>query len=650
MECLYFSRMGKTKSIILFFLIAATSLGASNPKHELKLNDVRNSMEAMFSYHVETREITATLIKRSFKNFIEQFDAQKIYFTQSELKPFSDLSSSQIEQIIDHYFADRFPEFEAVNQSIVQAIDRARAWRLEFYTDFVQQGESLKADFPSDQPLQSSSNTQDLRKRLRARLLQLCKLENKDNDPHYWSQDRRQKICTLFEKRFVRHESTYITTEREHDLALHILKAMSRGLDAHTAYFSPQEAFEMRASLEKQFEGVGVVLREGLDGIEITGLIKGGPAEKSGQVQVGDVLIEVDEHPVSDNISYQEVLERLKGNGHKEVTLGLKRNLNQTTEALVKVNLKREKILLENERLIYKTEPFGDGIIGKMTLPSFYESPDASSCDTDIREALRQMKKQGKLLGLVLDMRDNLGGFLSQAVKVASTFMTSGVVVVSKYAQGEIQYLRNVDPRVYYDGPLVILTSKMSASAAEIVAQALQDYGIGLVVGDPRTYGKGSIQYQTVTDPSAISYFKVTVGRYYTVSGRSTQITGVEADIHVPTTYAPYNIGERYLEYPLKNDQIKPAYIDSLADVQGSTKPWFQKNYLPFLQKKESRWTQMLPILQQNSQYRLDHNPNFQVFLKQMDEPAQNTTTTIDLQMQEAVNIVKDMISINTYE
>ena len=286
------------------------------------------------------------------------------------------------------------------------------------------------------------------------------------------------------------------------------------------------------------------------------------------------------------------------------------------TESIVKVDLKREKIILDDERVQFKTEPFGDGVIGKIMLPSFYESEGAPSCEADIRAALRQMKKQGKVYGLVFDMRDNLGGFLSQAVKVSGIFMTSGVVVISKYAQGEIQYLRNVDPRLYYDGPLVILTSKMSASASEIVAQALQDYGIGLVVGDPRTYGKGSIQYQTITDPSASSYFKVTVGRYYTVSGRSTQIEGVQADIHVPTAYAPYNIGERYLEYALKNDQIAPAYNDPLSDVQGATKLWFQKNYLPFLQKKQSQWVQMLPTLKKSSQHRISNNPNFQLFLK----------------------------------
>jgi carboxyl-terminal processing protease len=475
--------------------------------------------------------------------------------------------------------------------------------------------------------------------------MQLFMMENKAKDAQFWTADRKQKICALFEKRFNHYESAYLPCDKsEHYLATHILRSMARGLDAHTAFFSPEEAYEMRSSLEKQFEGIGVVLREGLDGIEISDFIKGGPAEKSGKVQIGDIVVEIDGKPVV-TTAYYDVLQQLKGNGRKDIVLGLRRG-----QDVVKVDLKREKILMEDERLIYTAEPFADGIIGKLTLPSFYESPDSSSCEADIREALRELKKQGKLLGLVLDMRNNLGGFLSQAVKVSGLFITSGVVVISKYAQGEIQYLRNVDPRVYYNGPLVVLTSKLSASAAEIVAQALQDYGVGLVVGDDRTYGKGTIQYQTVTDTGAQSFFKVTVGRYYTVSGRSTQIDGVKADIIVPSAYSPYSIGERYLEYALRNDQVPSAYADPLTDVPGQSKLWFQKNYLPYLQKKESQWVKMVPTLKTNSGYRLKNDPNFQVFLKKMDENSDPgfDTGENDLQMSEAVSIVKDMINLKS--
>ena len=200
----------------------------------------------------------------------------------------------------------------------------------------------------------------------------------------------------------------------------------------------------------------------------------------------------------------------------------------------------------------YSFERYADGIIGKINLPSFYESAEGLSCEADLKAALRDLRKQGDLKGLVVDLRENSGGFLHQAVKVAGLFVSSGIIVISKYAHGETQYLRDIDGKSYYSGPLVLLTSRGSASAAEIVAQALQDYGTVLIVGDDRTYGKGTIQYQTVTDVSAATFFKVTVGRYYTVSGRTTQIEGVIADIQVPTYYSALAIGERYLQYPLE--------------------------------------------------------------------------------------------------
>ena len=455
---------------LIFLLIFFVSVASASERYQLRLVDVRNLMEEMFSYHVETREMTATLAKRSFKIFSEQFDPQKIYLTQAELKPFLELSSSQLEMVIDHYFADEYPEYQTLNSTISKAIERARQWRQEFYADFMAQGDTLNVSF-SDTPLQNATNPDQLKKRVRLQLMQLFMLENKTKDPQFWTPERRQKVCALYEKRFAHYESGYLPSSKsEHYLAMHILRSMARGLDAHTAYFSPEEAYEMRSSLEKQFEGIGVVLRENIDGVEISDFVKGGPAERSGKIQIGDLLVEIDGNPIAN--SYADVLQQLKGSGKKEVTLGLRRGVD-----VYSVELRREKIIMEGERLTYSAEPFADGIIGKLTLPSFYESSDSSSCEADIREALRELKKKGKLLGVVLDMRNNLGGFLSQAVKVSGLFITSGVVVISKYAQGEVQYLRNVDPRVYYNGPLVILTSKLSASAAEIVAQALQDYG-----------------------------------------------------------------------------------------------------------------------------------------------------------------------------
>lgn len=640
--------MFRSQIFILLSFVFTTFFSplSSVEKHELKVTDIRNLMEEMFSYHVETKEMGHSLVKRSFKIFLDQFDVQKIYLTKSEAKPYLELAISQIEAVINHFYSDDYTEFENLNRLFEQAIYRAQRWRQEFYTDFIKHGNQMHIE-RVDQSFQYVNNTDLLRKRLRFQLYQNFLTENRLNDPQFWTLERREKICHLFEKRFAHYENTYLLSKENHKhyFALHILKALSRGLDAHTAFFSREEAFEMRFALEKQFEGFGVVLRESIDGIEITHLVKGSPAARSGKIQIGDYLVEIDGKSIV-NASYQEVLQQLKGDGNAEVALGIRHSSKNTEEQLFKVALKREKILMENERLIYSFEPYQDGIIGKFILPSFYESSNTNSCETDIREALRELKKKGKLLGLVIDIRNNLGGFLSQAVKVAGLFMTSGVVVISKYAQGEIQYLRHLGPQAYYKGPLVLMTSKMSASAAEIVAQSLQDYGVALVVGDERTYGKGTIQYQTVTNPKASSFFKVTVGKYYTVSGRSTQILGVAADIVVPTSFSPYPIGERYLEYALQNDQVPSVYMDTLHDITAQNKQWFQNHYLRYLQKKDLKWIKILPKLKSNSQERLIENSDFKNFHEQLDQYKEPVEPKMDdLQMKESINILKDMIN-----
>lgn len=308
---------------------------------------------------------------------------------------------------------------------------------------------------------------------------------------------------------------------------------------------------------------------------------------------------------------------------------------------------------MNEDRVSHSFVPFGSGILGKVDIPSFYESSDGSSCSVDLKAALHELKSQGTLIGLVLDFRENSGGFLSQAVKVASLFMSGGVVVVSKYSEGQMQYLRHTDGKMYYQGPLVILTSKASASAAEIVAQALQDYGIAVIVGDERTYGKGTIQYQTVTGNKSSSNFKVTVGKYYTVSGRSTQIEGVKADIVVPTNYSPFPIGEKYLLYPLKNDQIDSVFVDPLKDVSSKSKSWMRKNYLPHLQKKLSFWTEALPVLQKNSAFRLRENPAFIRFLEKVRSDSLKDSSFSeeeDLQMAEALQILQDMAFLGKHK
>ncbi len=632
-----------------FLLISTVTLQGNL---DLKRSDVRETIDEMLNVHVEHREMSPLLISRAIKVFIEQFDGLKMYLLESEASQFFNLSDKQLREGAQRYRRDDLSTFEQVNALIETSIKRSQGWRYEIEKELTLSALDVEP-LRGEVHLSYATDEAQLKARTRKQLIRILMEEKRVNKLAEWTPGDRQKIFSFWEERLKKKEDSY-TDGQEHHLCLHTLRALSKSLDAHTAFFSPEEALELRAALEKQFDGVGVVLRQGIHGVVIEDLIAGGPAERSGKVEVGDRIVEID-HQKLEGMSYDQVLRAMKGNGSKELHLGLVRKADGKIQ---EVFLVREKIMMNDERLRYTSVPCGDGQIGILTLPSFYEGAQSSSAEKDIRDAIKKLKKQAPLKGIVLDLRENSGGFLTQAAKITGLFITKGVVVISKYSKGEVRYFRNLDGRQYFDGPLIVLTSRASASAAEIVAQALQDYGVALIVGDEETYGKGTIQYQTVTDKEAKSFYKVTVGRYYTVSGRSTQIEGVKADIVVPTIFSSYKIGERFLEYPLPSDQVAAAFIDPLSDIDLRSRAWFQKNYLPNLYQPHEKWKKMIPALQKNSTYRQQTDKSFSLFLQTQNKIKGRPIHSFrrisnppwgneDLQMKESLNIMADILSMD---
>ena len=627
---------------VLLFLLCCSLIFSS----EVRLADVRPIMDEMLMLHVEHKQLSPLLMRRSFKNYIQQFDSGKMYLTSQDLRSFYEGIEETSAEAYLQYQKENFTAYRDLNRLIQKSIVRARSLRKKVQSRLIANPGSCPDTIAAYSA--EALNEEELEERISRQMCRLLWEEKKFHQLDEWTEAQREQIFKLWEKRFEQKENTYLQDKNDHFFAQHIIKALAKSLDAHTVFFTQEEALEMRAALEKQFEGVGVVLRESIYGVMIADLLAGGPAHRSGQIAKGDLLVQLDGISLQ-GIDYDRVLELMKNQRPEATIFRLRRKLSQAEYSEFEVSLKKEKIALVKDRVQYVSEPFADGIIGKIRLPSFYEGSENSSAEKDLRDALKELKAQGNLKALVLDLRDNSGGFLTQAVKVAGLFITKGVIVVSKYAQGQMRYLREIDGRVYFEGPLVILTSKTSASAAEIVAQALQDYGTAVIVGDERTYGKGTIQYQTVTEEGAKVYYKVTVGRYYTPSGKSTQIEGVKADLIVPTKASFYHVGERFLEYPLPADQIAAAFNDPLTDISPLDKLWFQKHYLPYLQRPQVKWQKKLPILAKNSKFRLDRNKDFNLFLKSGGIPSKNGPSSWgeeDLQMAEAVSILKDMYQL----
>lgn len=634
----------------------------------LKQSDINKVMDQFFAIHVVHDKMNTQVIKRAYRLYIERFDPDKVYLLQREALPYVSMSEADAKRAVERYNNKDFSDFENLNNLIQKAIVRHRFIRENIRKKL------LSGDFmvPTKSSTYSeySSSEEDLISRVNEKMTVYFVLQDQRWDLS--SLPRKEKALNLFESKIVRVESFYLYEDgaknafshrqKEHYFSLHMLKALSKSLDTHTAFFSDEEAYQMRTSLQKQFEGVGVVLQEGIDGVMIADLIKGGSAEQSGKIEVNDVLVEIDGQPVN-QLAFEDIMDLMKKKNGMQIQLGFVRREKGGDSEFYRVVLERKPIVMEDDRISVSYEPHPGGIIGKITLRSFYENENGDSATTDIKRAIRQLQKQGNLQGLVLDLRENAGGFLSQAVKVSGLFIKSGVVVICKYAKNEIHYLRTLDGQTAYNGPLVVLTSKLSASAAEIVAQALQDYGVALVVGDRTTFGKGSIQAQTITTEGAEFYYKVTVGKYYTASGKTTQLEGVKADIVVPSIYNPYLIGERYLEYPLKNDKVKPALQDSLSDLDSKAKRVFEKYYLPYVQRVVTIWSKMLPTLRKNSVNRLRQDSQFQTYLyklKLIEAKINGVDVSVDintidygnedLQMKEAVNVVNDMIELEALQ
>jgi carboxyl-terminal processing protease len=656
----YFSRF----LIVSVFLFASAFCTAQ--EEHLDYNDIHKVMSEILEQHVDKNKITGDVIKNSLQVYINQFDPQRMYLYESEVKDFTEPSPTKLETVLKQYENNQFTIYEELNTLIQNSIKRARAYR----ADLIRSGDILfqkSTDNPAKvEDLDASpkrpfpKSLQELGQRIESELVQFIGGERTRYGDRAVIGNKKRTLEAY--DRLLRHnENQYLfqddqgvqlaLVDKQNLFVMHILKALTKSLDSHTSFLNSDEAYDMKIRLEKGFHGVGVILERKPEGIVISRLIKDGPAEKSGLVKVNDRIIKINGEIV-ENYTLEELVNRLRDETKQNVFLILKRSIGES-ERTIPVTLKRELIAVDEGRVDVEQEKFGDGIIGKITLHSFYQGEMGVTSEKDLRQAIADLKKSGNLKGVILDLRENSGGFLNQAVKVAGLFITNGIVVVSKYSNGEERFYRDMDGKTLFDGPLIVLTSKATASAAEIVAQALQDYGVAVIVGDEHTYGKGTIQSQTVTDGKSTTHFKVTVGKYYTVSGKTPQVRGVVADIVVPSHYSRENIGEEYLQRPLGSDMINASYKDELLDIDKGLKPWYLRYYMPTIQAKETTWVDIIPTLKSKSKERLSVNQEYKLALNaEGDRPlfvkpfGEKKDAVQDYQLKEAVNILKDMITL----
>lgn len=640
----------KLKSLIFSILLTFFCFFLEAKPPELTAHQTRKKSEEIFKAHVTYKSLTPELSRRILQNFLEELDPTKTYLIENEIVEWESPSEDLLNQMVSDYKKEDFTLFENIYQTMISAIERRN--RIEEEIADVPLPEAKMAEFKD---LKWAQSEPELKTRLlKLRALQLETAEKLDFETKEQFTQRLNKRRASREQEIIQDN---MKDQKKQQLA-YFLKAFTSALDNHTVYFTPTEANQFMIQVQQRLFGIGAQLRDDLNGFTLVRLIEGGPAMREGKIKVGDRVVAVN-HETVVGMDIVEAVELIRGPKGTRVTLTLLRDHteeDQQTSEKFDIEIVRDEIVLKETRFESETIPYGDGVIGHLRLFSFYQDPNDSSA-SDLKQAIEEMKDKHKLKGIVLDLRGNAGGVLPQAVAVTGLFIKKGIVVSIKDSNGNIQHLRNFDSDLTWDGPLVVLTNKGSASAAEIVAQTLQDYGRAVLVGDPYTWGKGS--YQTFTLDSAHvnkvnpqGEYKVTRGLYYTVSGKSPQLTGTKVDIAVPGGLTEAELGEAQAKFPLENDEIASNFHDTLSDIHPFHRGKMMRHYKKDLQEKVALYEPYMLALKSNSEKRIENNQNYQSFLKEIRKEEFDSENIEkygqnDLQLEETVNIMKDLVYLS---
>ncbi|MBM3163123.1 MAG: tail-specific protease [Chlorobi bacterium] len=362
--------------------------------------------------------------------------------------------------------------------------------------------------------------------------------------------------------------------------------ALTTSFDPHTGYFSPEEFENFQIDLSRSLEGIGAKLQSENEYIVVNEVIPGGPAFKSRLLKKGDKIIGVGQGNAPSMVDVtgwriNDVVRLIRGQKGSVVRLKLLPASQGGRGPSRIIRLVRDKINLEEEAAHKQILPINGKKIGVITVPSFYLDFDAqkkhadnyNSTSRDINRIIGELKA-ARVEGIVLDLRDNGGGSLEEAVKVAGLFIPQGPVVQISGGQGSISVLGDEDPRTQYDGPLAVLVNRYSASASEIVAAAIQDYKRGVIIGE-RTFGKGTVQTlinlpapsMPTPNGKGLGEIKLTVAKFYRISGGSTQHKGVVPDIFMPSMIDSTTIGEDTYSSSLPWTTIPPSGYQPTGEV-----------------------------------------------------------------------------------
>ena len=527
-----------------------------------------NTVELLRRHHYNRIRLNDELSSEIFDTYLRQLDPQRSLFTAQDIKDFETyrykLDDLLLGGDLSVGFAMHTQQIHRVDQRILYARQLLKDGidKLDFDGDQSILIDREEADWPADEAaLQGLWHQQ-----IKDEILRL-KLAGRETDA----------IQELLEKRYVNQQKRLYQTRSE-DIFQSYINALAQVYDPHTQYMSPENAENFDINMSLSLEGIGAVLQSDNDYTKIVRLVPAGPAEKSKQLAPADRIIGVAQgnKEMVDVVGWRldEVVKLIRGPKGSSVRLEVIPASNPPSDLTSReVALVREAVKLEDQAakssVLEVQEDGRDYRIGVIEVPGFYidfkayrrGDPNYRSTTRDVRRLLKELQEQ-QIDGIVLDLRNNGGGSLQEATELSGLFIGQGPSVLVRDARGDVQVLDDPSAGVAYSGPLAVIVNKLSASASEIFAGAVQDYGRGLVIGES-TFGKGTVQS---IQPLNHGELKFTLAKFYRVSGQSTQNRGVVPDIVYPSLLDTADFGESSLPRALPWDTIPavPYKADNL--------------------------------------------------------------------------------------
>lgn len=546
--------------------------------------------------HYESKKIDNELSSHILDILLKDIDSTHSYLLASDVKEFEPYRH-QLDDALKR--GDMRPAFfiynrfqQRVNERLAFLLKELDKHAADYKYDL---DERLELNRENAVWAETTAELDDLwRKRLKNSILNLrnAKKENKDS-------------IELLSKRY-QNQLNRLHQATSEDAYQTFMNAVTRSFDPHTQYLSPRSTENFNINMSLSLQGIGAVLQSEDEYTKVVSLVPAGPASKADNLKPADKILGVGQGDknIVDVIGWRldEVVELIRGPKGSTVRLEIQPANGADGETKV-ISIVRDEVKLEEQaaqKNILEVNKNGKKHrIGIIDIPTFYidfqgrmeNKPDYTSTTRDVAKLISELKEEG-IDGLIIDLRNNGGGSLEEAINLTGLFINMGPVVQVRSISGHVEVLPDLDPNVLYDGPLTVMVNRLSASASEIFAGAIQDYGRGLIVGS-QTFGKGTVQSLR---PLRSGQLKITQAKFYRISGDSTQHKGVLPDIQFPSIFDNEKIGESSLEDSMPWDSIRPT----------------QYQYSTLI-------SQELPTLQKLHKKRIKNNPDFLYLNKQKE-------------------------------